>query len=69
MSWELVTVTVAAIAGFVALVKVTLPYLVARTEVQRKLAALDQVNKRLDVVESRLAGPRLPVGLPGRRTA
>lgn len=69
MSWQEVTVVVAAIAGVVGLVRVVLPFVVVRTEVQRKLAALDQVNKRLDVVESRLAGPRLPVGLPGRRTA
>lgn len=50
------------------LVHAVLPYVVARNEAQRKLAALDSVNKRLDVVESQLAARRLPVGL-GRKTA
>lgn len=68
MTWEVVTVIVAAIAGVVGLVRVTLPYVVARGESERKAEALKTLNDRLDTVESRLA-QRLPIGLPGRRSA
>lgn len=68
MSWQEATVVVAAIAGFVGFVRVVLPYVVARSEAERKLHALETVNKRLDLVESKLAERRLPVAL-GRKVA
>ena len=68
MSWELVTVVVAGIAGLVALLKVTLPYVVARGEAERRAEALKRINERLDIIESQNAR-RLPIGLPGKRSA
>lgn len=69
MTWPLATVIVAGIAGLVALVHTVLPYIAARGEEQRKADALKAVNARIDKVESDLAGRRLPISLPGRRSA
>lgn len=71
MSWPEATVTVAAIAGFVAALRFVLPFVRSRTDEQRRELALKAANERIDKLENYIAGERsrLPTGIGSRRTA
>lgn len=69
MSWPDVTLAVAIIAGVVAVVvPLALPYVRAKSTAQAKVAALDEVNRRLAALEAveMQRSQRFPPGMPRR---
>lgn len=67
MTWELAAVVIAAIAGFVALAKVSLPFIRARSTAEARMMALEaanaQLTDRLARVEQQFESTSLPRGL------
>lgn len=67
MSWPLVIVIVAALAAFVAALWVVMPYLRVRAQDEVKAAALADLNRRLEALESEMmSGRRSLPALPRR---